>query len=162
MNQDLQSNLDVARTTSPALSLGVLDMRVRIDDVRIIVIGFLATLLVALPIGYATKFLVAPTVPGISVLDAFVSISKIVMFEEFLFRALIFGALYNRLGLGPALVVGSTIFGLVHLIQFPWPMAVMAGWAGMVFALQYAKTRRLSTPLLTHALVIVVQFFVLP
>lgn len=162
MSPHVQTNMDAAQTVAPGLSLGLLDMRVRRGDVRMIVLGFLATLVVALPIGYGTGFLVPPTVPGISVFDAFVNISKIVLFEEFLFRTLLFGALFNRLGLGPALLLSSVIFGLAHLIQFPWPMVVMAGWAGAVFAFQYAKTRRLSTPVLTHALVIIVQFFVLP
>lgn len=157
-NPEVRVNEQVAAK----LPLGLLDVRVLAGDVRLIVLGFLATLVVALPIGYGTGFLVPPTVPDTTILDAFVNISKIVLFEEFLFRTLIFGALYNRLGLGRAVAINAVLFGAIHLIKFTWPMMVMAGWAGAVFALQYAKTRRLSTPILTHALVIVVQFFILP
>lgn len=153
---------NVALQTNTPLSLGVIDLRVPAGDLRLVLFGFLATLVVALPIGYGSSFLVPPTTPEMSVFDGIVSIAKIVFFEEILFRALIFGGLHNRLGLVPGIVLSAAIFGALHLIQFPMPMAVMAGWAGAVFAWQYAKTRRLSTPILTHALVIVVQFFVLP
>ena len=157
-----------AGTERAPFSLGTLDVRVHIGDIRLILFGFLATLAVALPIGYGTGFLVSPAAQwqqGLERLlsfDALVDIPQIVLFEEILFRALLFGGLYNRLGLGPAVAASACIFGVLHLIQFPYPMAVMATWAGVVFALQYARTRRLSTPMITHALIVAVQFFVLP
>ncbi len=160
MGIKLERNLQF-ETRTP-LSLGVIDLRVLAKDVPLVLIGFIATLVVALPIGYGTGFLVSPTPPAFEPLDWFIDIAKIVFFEEILFRALIFGGLHNRLGLVPAIVLSAAIFGSLHLIQFPMPMAIMAGWAGVVLAWQYAKSRRLSTPILTHAMIIVVQFFVLP
>lgn len=150
------------------MALGTLDLRVAAGDLRWVFLGFLAVLAVALPIGYGTGFLLPPAsraaeaAVALFSIKGFVDIAKIVLFEEILFRALLFGALYNRLGLKAAVPLSSVIFGALHLIQFPLVMAVMATWAGVVFALLYHTTRRLSTPALAHALVIAVQFFILP
>jgi len=149
-------------------SLGELDLRVRNGDAKLVLLGFLATLVVALPVGYGTGFLLPPGAKGpqavaaLLSIEGVVNIAQIVLFEEILFRALLFGGLYNKLGRGPGVIASAVIFGLLHLIQFPLVMAIMATWAGVVFALQYDRTRRLSTPILTHALVIAVQYFILP
>ena len=148
-NPEVRVNEQVAAK----LPLGLLDVRVLAGDVRLIVLGFLATLVVALPIGYGTGFLVPPTVPDTTILDAFVNISKIVLFEEFLFRTLIFGALYNRLGLGRAVAINAVLFGAIHLIKFTWPMMVMAGWRAPFLRCSTprpAAYRRPSSPTARH------------
>lgn len=152
----------VAHTSREPFHLSRYDFGVRKEDVRLIVTGIVLILAVALPIGYGAGFLVSPRMPQVNVLDAVIDIAQIVLFEEILFRALLFGALYNRFGFLPAVVMGSLVFGALHLIQFPWPMAAMATWAGVVFAVVYERTRRLSTSALTHACIIVIQFLVLP
>lgn len=150
------------------LPCGTLDLRVTAGDLRWVLLGFAAVLAIALPIGYGSGYLLPPgaraaeAAAALLSVKGFVDIAKIVLFEEILFRALLFGALYNRLGLKAAVLISSVIFGAAHLIQFPLVMAVMATWAGVVFSLVYYTTRRLSTPVLVHALVVAVQFFILP
>jgi len=150
------------RTEREPFHLGRYDFTVRRSDIPLVVGGLAIILLVALPIGYGSGFLVTPRIPQVGLLDALIDIAQIVLFEEILFRALLFGALYNRFGYWPAVVAGSLIFGGLHLIQFPWPMAAMATWAGVVFAVLYERTRRLSTSALAHACTVAIQFFVLP
>lgn len=168
MAQRAQLQPALGKEARTPFSLGTLDIRVLRGDIRLILLGFVAILAVALPIGYGTGFLLSPVgrsaeaISALLSINAFVNITQIVLFEEILFRALLFAGLYNLLGRSNSVVLSAVIFGLLHLIKFPVTMAVMATWAGVVFALQYERTRRLSTPILTHALVVAVQYFILP
>ena len=142
--------------------LSLIDLRVAREDWGRVALGVLAALVVALPIGYGTGFLVSPYVPSTKLFNAVVNIAKIVAFEEILFRALLFRWLDRRMGLQPAAVLSAIIYGALHLIQFPYPMAIMAAWAGYVFALAYHRTGRLSTPMMIHAVLVAIQYFILP
>lgn len=150
------------RSTATAAPLSLIDLRVAAEDWGRIALGVVYILIVALPIGYGTGFLVSPHPWTTSLFDAVVDIAQIVLFEEILFRAFLFRWLQRSMGLQAAAIVSALIFGVLHLIQFPYPMAIMATWAGYILARMYDRTGRISTPMLIHAALIVVQFFVLP
>lgn len=155
-----ESRIETRSATTTSLSL--LDLSVKRSDWMLILKGLLLTLVVALPVGYATGFLTRPHVPDVVLIAFVVDIAQIVLFEEILFRAFLFRWLQSRIGLQPAAIVSSIIFGLLHLIKFDYPMAIMAGWAGYVLAHTLHRTGRISTPMLLHAALIVIEFFLLP
>jgi membrane protease YdiL (CAAX protease family) len=70
------------------------------------------------------------------------------VFEEFIFRGLIFGGLRRSLGLPAAALANAAIFGLVHPPAAVIPVATM----GLCAALVYERTGALLAPLLVHAL----------
>jgi membrane protease YdiL (CAAX protease family) len=70
------------------------------------------------------------------------------VFEEFIFRGLIFGGLRRSLGLPAAALASAAIFGLVHPPAAVIPVAAM----GLCAALVYARTGALVAPMLVHAL----------
>jgi len=142
--------------------LSLIDLGVSKGDWAVAARGLLATLVVALPIGYLTGFLTMPHVPRLNVMNAVIDIAQLVLFEELLFRGWLFRWLVGRVGLQPAAVLSSAIFGLAHFIKFDYPMVLMATWAGYVLALAYHKTGRISTPMFLHAALVVIELFVLP
>lgn len=142
--------------------LSIIDLSVSKGDWRVIAQGLGATLLIALPIGYLTSFLTAPRIPAINVINTLIDIAQLVLFEELLFRAWIFRWLNSKMGLQQAAVLSAVIFGLAHFIKFDYPMVLMATWAGYILALAYHKTGRISTPMLLHAALVVIELFVLP
>jgi ABC-2 type transport system permease protein len=70
------------------------------------------------------------------------------VFEEFIFRGLIFGGLRRSLGLPAAALASAAIFGLVHPPAAVIPVATM----GLCAALVYERTGALLAPMLVHAL----------
>jgi membrane protease YdiL (CAAX protease family) len=70
------------------------------------------------------------------------------VFEEFIFRGLIFGGLRRSLGMPAAALASAAIFGLVHPPAAVVPVAMM----GLCAALVYARTGALMAPMLVHAL----------
>jgi membrane protease YdiL (CAAX protease family) len=69
------------------------------------------------------------------------------IFEEFIFRGLVFGGLRRSLGLWPAVLASSAIFAIVHP-----PIAVMPVFGlGVCAALAYERTGFLLAPMLVHA-----------
>jgi ABC-2 type transport system permease protein len=70
------------------------------------------------------------------------------VFEEFLFRGLIFGGLRRSMGLPAAALASAAIFGLVHPAAAVIPVAAM----GLCAALVYERTGALMAPMLVHAL----------
>ena len=70
------------------------------------------------------------------------------VFEEFIFRGLIFQGLRRWLGVPAAALASAAIFGLVHPPAAALPVAAM----GLVAALVYARTGALIAPMLVHAL----------
>ena len=124
--------------------------------------GSFATLVVALPIGYLTRFLTTPHVPQVNLINIVIDIAKLVLFEEILFRGWLFRWLDGKIGFQPAAVASSIIFGLVHFIKFEYPMVLMATWAGYILAVSYRKTGRISTPMLLHAALVAIELTVLP
>ncbi len=69
------------------------------------------------------------------------------IFEEFIFRGLIFGGLRRTLGLTVSLLASAAIFALVHP-----PFAVIPVFGlGIAAALVYERTRMLIGPIVAHA-----------
>jgi len=69
------------------------------------------------------------------------------IFEEFIFRGLIFGGLRRSLGFGAAAVASAAIFAIVH----PPASVVPVFGLGLCTALVYERTRMLAGPMLVHA-----------
>lgn len=67
--------------------------------------------------------------------------------EEFLFRGIVFGALRGTVGLGPAVVFSSILFGLVHSDAAVLPLV----WLGAVLAIVYHRTGSLWVATAVHA-----------
>jgi membrane protease YdiL (CAAX protease family) len=68
------------------------------------------------------------------------------LFEEFIFRGLIFGGLRRSFGLWPAALASAAIFAILHPAISLLPVFIM----GMAAALVYDRTRSLLAPMLTH------------
>jgi membrane protease YdiL (CAAX protease family) len=122
-------------------------------DVAIAAGVFAAYAVIAVPVGFATHFLVWN--PRVAVPD--VVLRPIVVYlvtavpEEFLFRGLIQNLLTRWLGVPLGLVIGSVIFGLSHL---PDPRyAVLATIAGVAYGWVYLRTGKVTASAITHALV---------
>jgi len=70
------------------------------------------------------------------------------IFEEFIFRGLIFAGLRRTLGLTASLIASAAIFALVH----PPPAVIPVFGLGVAAALAYEATGILLAPMLVHAL----------
>jgi hypothetical protein len=70
------------------------------------------------------------------------------IFEEFVFRGLIFGGLRRSLGTAGAVLASAAIFAIVHPPASVVPVFVL----GLCTALVYARTRMLAASMITHAL----------
>jgi membrane protease YdiL (CAAX protease family) len=73
------------------------------------------------------------------------------LFEELVFRGLVYGALRRRWGVVPSLVVSVAVFALAHLPgggNIPWVQAV----GGVVFCLGLEATGSLWVPLVIHSI----------
>jgi membrane protease YdiL (CAAX protease family) len=69
------------------------------------------------------------------------------IFEEFIFRGLIFGGLRRSFGVWPAAISSAAIFALMHPPVSVLPVFVL----GLATALVYERTRSLLAPMLAHA-----------
>jgi hypothetical protein len=69
------------------------------------------------------------------------------LFEEFIFRGLIFGGLRRSFGLWPAALASAALLTLVHPAISLAPVFVL----GLCAALVYERTRSLLAPMLAHA-----------
>jgi ABC-2 type transport system permease protein len=69
------------------------------------------------------------------------------VFEEFIFRGLIFGGLRRSFGLVPATLVSAALFAVMHPALSMVPVFIM----GTCAALLYERTRSLLAPMLAHA-----------
>lgn len=83
------------------------------------------------------------------------------VFEEFIFRGLIFGGLRRSFGFWPAALAGAAIFAIIHPPISVVPVFVL----GVATAFSYERTRGLLAPMLAHAVynlaVIAAQAFLL-
>jgi len=70
------------------------------------------------------------------------------VFEEFIFRGLIFGGLRRSLGVVAATLASAAIFAIVHPPASVIPVFVM----GVCAALVYERTRMLAAPMVLHAI----------
>jgi membrane protease YdiL (CAAX protease family) len=69
------------------------------------------------------------------------------LFEEFIFRGLIFGGLRRSMAAGPSIVASAAIFAIVHPPVFMLPVFVLGACA----AFAYQRSNILLAPMLTHA-----------
>jgi len=70
------------------------------------------------------------------------------VFEEFIFRGLIFGGLRRSWGPLPAILASTAIFAVVHppISMLPvFGLGLCAAWA-------YDRTRQLLAPMMAHAI----------
>jgi hypothetical protein len=70
------------------------------------------------------------------------------IFEEFIFRGLIFGGLRRSFGFIPAALASAAIFAIVH----PPPSVIPVFLMGLAAAFAYEQTRMLAAPMTVHAL----------
>jgi membrane protease YdiL (CAAX protease family) len=70
------------------------------------------------------------------------------LFEEFIFRGLIFGGLRRSLGVGAATLASAAIFAIVH----PPPSVIPVFFMAVCAALIYERTRMLAAPMLVHSI----------
>ncbi len=69
------------------------------------------------------------------------------VFEEFIFRGLIFGGLRRSFGLWPATLVSAALFAVMHPALSMIPVFILGACAALV----YERTRSLLAPMLLHA-----------
>ena len=69
------------------------------------------------------------------------------VFEEFIFRGLIFGGLRRSFGVWPATLASAAIFAIVHPAISMVPVFIL----GTCAALVYERTRSLLAPMIVHA-----------
>ena len=70
------------------------------------------------------------------------------LFEEFIFRGLIFGGLRRSMGALPAILASAAVFAIVHP---PASMIPVFG-LGVCAALAYERSKILLAPMLAHAI----------
>jgi len=69
------------------------------------------------------------------------------IFEEFIFRGLIYGGLRRSFGVWPAVLASAAVFAILHP-----PLAIVPVFGlGLCTALVYERTRSLLAPMLVHA-----------
>jgi membrane protease YdiL (CAAX protease family) len=78
---------------------------------------------------------------------AVLAVAAAPIFEEFIFRGLIFGGLRRSLGLSASVLASAAIFALVH----PAPSVIPVFGLGVAAALVYERTRFLVGPMVVHA-----------
>jgi uncharacterized protein len=83
---------------------------------------------------------------------------KSVLFEELIFRGILFYILIKKLGASKAIVISSIAFGIYHWFTYqvlgnPFQMVVVfliTGLMGVIYAKGYAKTFSLYIPIAIH------------
>ncbi len=121
-------------------------------------------MLIALPLGIITRFLVvqvAPFAPGQWVMSWLLGYFFTALPEEMLFRGVIQNQLHQRLkNERVALAVAAVIFGLAHLNNatagYPvpnWMYVVMASLAGLAYGWTWRKTGKITAAAVVHATV---------
>ncbi|KQV47179.1 hypothetical protein ASC95_23600 [Pelomonas sp. Root1217] len=70
------------------------------------------------------------------------------VFEEFIFRGLIFGGLRRSMRLLPAAAASAAVFAIVH----PPASIIPVFFLGLCAAMAYERSRSLAAPMLTHAI----------
>ena len=69
------------------------------------------------------------------------------IFEEFIFRGIVFGGLRRSFGLAPAAIASAAIFAVMHPALGMAPVFLL----GIATAVVYDRSRSLLAPMLTHA-----------
>jgi membrane protease YdiL (CAAX protease family) len=86
--------------------------------------------------------------PGLAIGLAVVAVVAAPVFEEFIFRGLIFQGLRRSFGLAFATLASAAVFALVHPPYAMVPVFVMGALAAWV----YDRTRMLAAPMTAHAI----------
>jgi membrane protease YdiL (CAAX protease family) len=81
------------------------------------------------------------------VLLAALAILAAPLFEEFIFRGLIFGGLRRSLSFAPSMLASAAVFALVH----PPASVIPVFGLGLVTAIVYERTKLLAAPMAAHA-----------
>jgi hypothetical protein len=71
------------------------------------------------------------------------------LFEEILFRGLVFFTLRSRMGGVQAAAFSSLLFGVVHFYSFP--SFLMTFWSGFVWAMVFERGRSLVPSIFAHS-----------
>ena len=120
---------------------------------RIAAVGFGAFVVVALPLGFATGFLVWNPRADVALwlLRPVLIYFTIAVPEEFFFRGVLQRVLVERAGPRVGLASAAVVFGLAHA---PSPVYIaLATLAGVAYGWVYERTGRVAAAALTHALV---------
>jgi membrane protease YdiL (CAAX protease family) len=72
------------------------------------------------------------------------------LFEEILFRGLLFFTLRNRFGAWNSALMSSLFFSLVHFYSLPG--FLMTFWSGFVWAIAFERTGSLLPGIAAHAI----------
>jgi hypothetical protein len=92
----------------------------------------------------------APQIPALNIALwlAVVAIGAAPVFEEFIFRGLLFGGLRRSFRSAPAVLASAAIFAIVHPPVSMLPVFCL----GLCTALVYDRTRMLAAPITVHAI----------
>jgi membrane protease YdiL (CAAX protease family) len=111
-----------------------------------------AAVAAAFGIGYLWLMRGTPWLPpnGLRNLEWLIPVSVLAapVFEEFIFRGLVFGGLRRQMGALPAATGSAALFAIVH----PAPAMVPVFVVGLATAWAYERSRSLLAPMLVHAL----------
>lgn len=91
-----------------------------------------------------------------------VMIAFIGLVEELLYRGVLQGALVDRIGTWPGIVLASSIFGLMHAGYHIPEELLFAGSIGFIFGVIYHRTNSLALITIMHGLLNVFLFAVIP
>lgn len=118
--------------------------------VRVALVSWLATAAPALTLGLdiLQEVLVFTTPRGL-IVGGLATVLIVPLWEELFFRGFVHNALRNRLGMWPAIVASSLLFGLFHVIPL---QALGAFLLGLPLAWAYEKSRSLWLVIYMHAL----------
>lgn len=98
---------------------------------------------------------------GLTILAGIVIIAGAALWEEIVFRGLLFGVLRKRFSLWPAAVISGAIFGSLHLTAGDIGVAIQLSGLGVAMAWLYERTGSLWAPVMLHAANNTLAFFIL-
>lgn len=141
--------------------LGFKPSRSRINDLLLytIIAGCCSSVTFWLRIAFADEsWRLNSSLNWLSLLDGTWYTLKSVIYEELIFRGVLFYILIKRLGGKKAILISATAFGIYHLFTYEvfnepvkmiWVFLITFS-AGFIYALAYYKTRSLYTPIGMH------------
>jgi uncharacterized protein len=138
------------------------DFRPRLRDLLVGLREWTLYAPVAIVLGLALGFIkFHPRLPGVGMVATgwLITFFFVALPEELFFRGVLMNLLERRIGMRPALIVSSVIFGLTHFnkpLPFNWRYVLMATIAGVFYARAWWDKRRLLSSGITHATVDVV------
>jgi len=73
------------------------------------------------------------------------------LFEEIIYRGIIYNSIKHKYGVIVALIVSALIFGLAHVIGRTWAITMTDIYLGFLFAYVYEVTDQLCWPIALHS-----------